>query len=330
MVAGGLGQLGPSKLCGVSIDLDELPHYFELHGLAVPPPSSATRTLVYDAGLRRIAAFARALDVPLTLFAVGEDLLRPESAAALRALSDRGHAVENHSLDHRYDLTRLPRAELTRQIEASSQVIERAVGRRPTGFRAPGYTMTDQAFDVLEDLEVRFDSSVFPCPAYYGAKAAVMGAQRLLGRRSAAIVGAPQVLRAPTRPYRPGRPYWRPGRRNLIELPIQVTPGWRWPLIGTTLALAGPDRARALARQCAAETFVGLELHGIDFIDAEDSPELGVLAKHQVELRRSVDERLLAIAEAVRLFRAEGFAFVRLDEAARRVEGESPRAAAPR
>jgi peptidoglycan/xylan/chitin deacetylase (PgdA/CDA1 family) len=310
---------GPSQLCGVSVDLDELPHYFELHGLVAPPPGAAARTLVYDVALGRIDAFARALDLPLTLFAVGEDLRRTESAARLRVLAECGHAIENHSLEHRYDLTRLGRAEITRQIAGGAQAIEQAMGRRPTGFRAPGYTITDEVFDVLGELEVRFDSSVFPCPAYYGAKAAVLAAQRLLGRRSAAILDTPRVLGAPTRPYRPGRPYHRPGARGLVELPIQVTPGWRLPFIGTSLALAGPVLARSLARQCSKERFVNLELHGLDFIDLRDAPDLRALAKHQPELRRPVEERLLAIEEAVRLLRAEGFGFVRLVEAAARV-----------
>ena len=30
--------------------------------------------------------------------------------------------------------------------------LEGAVGRRPRGFRAPGYTITDQVFDVLAEL----------------------------------------------------------------------------------------------------------------------------------------------------------------------------------
>jgi hypothetical protein len=299
------------------VDLDELPNYFNIHGLAGPPSGAAAAHLVYGVGLGRLDRFARALGVPVTLFAIGEDLSDPANAAALRGFAERGHAIENHSLEHRYDLTRLSRAEIVRQIVGGAQAIGHAVGRRPTGFRAPGYTITDQVFDVLEELEVRFDSSVFPCPAYYGAKAVVMGVQRLCGRRSASIVGAPQVLHAPTHPYRPGRPYHRPGGRSLVELPVQVTPGWRWPLIGTSLGLAGPVLARSLARACAEGSFVSLELHGIDFVDVSDAPELGALARHQVELRRRVEDRMLAVAEAVRVLRSSGFAFVRLDEAAR-------------
>jgi peptidoglycan/xylan/chitin deacetylase (PgdA/CDA1 family) len=307
------------RLAALSVDLDEIPSYFAIHGLAEPSASSPSASAVYDAGLGRLDAFARAVDVPLTLFAIGRDLARPENAEALRAFADRGHAVENHSLDHRYDLVRLAPAEITRQVQGGADAVERATGRRPTGFRAPGYTMTDEVFDALEQLGVAWDSSVFPCPAYYGAKALVLGAQRVRGRVSASILDTPRVLTAPTRPYRPGRPYTRRGDRRVVELPIQVTPGLRLPVIGTSLGLAGPAGARALGRRCASEPLVNVELHGLDFVDASDAPGLDVLAKHQPELRRHVDRRILAVAELVRELRANGYAFVRLDEAARSV-----------
>ena len=69
---------------------------------------------------------------------------------------------------------RLGRAEIRRQIEEGARAIERATGERPVGFRAPGYTITDEVFDVLAELGVAYDSSVFPCPAYWAAKAAAI------------------------------------------------------------------------------------------------------------------------------------------------------------
>lgn len=62
---------------------------------------------MYDVAVARMGDVAASLGVPLTLFAVGQDLARAPAAAALRALHGRGHAIENHSLGHRYDLVRL-------------------------------------------------------------------------------------------------------------------------------------------------------------------------------------------------------------------------------
>ena len=189
------------RLAAVSVDLDAIHHYFAIHGLV-----SAGYDLdrAYDRALERMGAWAEARRIPLTLFAVGEDLEREGAAHVVAALSRRGHAVENHSYSHRYDLTRLDAATMRREIEAGSRAIERVTGRKPTGFRAPGYTVNDALFDALDEAAVLFDSSVFPCPAYYLAKAAAMGGMRVRGRESRSVLDTPRVLTAPRTPYRPG------------------------------------------------------------------------------------------------------------------------------
>jgi hypothetical protein len=307
----------PRRLCAISVDLDETPNYFKIHALPLPDPLSPAANAVYDAALARLEGFAASHDLPLTLFAIGEDLARPANALALRGLCDRGHAVENHSFGHRYDLTRLPPKEIEREIAEGALSIQRATGRLPCGFRAPGYTLTDAVLDALESLGARFDSSVFPCPGYYTAKALVMGAMRLAGHPSEAVMGTPRVLAAPARPYRPGRPWYRRGHRSLLELPIQVTPALRLPVIGTSLGVAGPAGARLLAAMCAREPFVNIELHGMDALDALDAGDgLAALVPRQPELRTPLHRRLGALSAAVETLRRAGYSFVRLDEAA--------------
>lgn len=300
------------RLCAIGVDLDEIPNYFAIHGL--PEPQGPERTLVYDVAVDRLSSMARDLDVPLTLFAIGSDLARPEAAAKLREASERrGFEVANHSLDHRYDLVRLGRSEIARQVEEGARAIERATGARPEGFRAPGYTITDEVFGVLSEVGVAYDSSVFPCPSYWAAKTAAIALIALRGRASRSIVDTPSVLRAPTRPYRVGRPYWRRGN-GLVELPVQVTRGARFPFIGTSVTMAGPRAARWLARRCAGEPLVNLELHGIDVLDVADG--LGALRPHQPDVRVPAARKIDAIAAVVDELRAAGYSFVTLREAA--------------
>ena len=302
------------RLCSISVDLDETPNYFQIHDLPPPDPASPAANAVYDAAIPRLVRFAEAHDLPLTLFAIGQDLARPANARGLRALCERGHAVENHSFSHRYDLTLLPPKTIEREIEDGALAIEKATGTRPAGFRAPGYTLSDAVLDALETIGTRFDSSVFPCPPYYSAKALVMGAMRVTGRKSRSILDSPRVLLAPSRPYRPGRSWHRRGNRPLIELPIQVTPILRLPVIGTSVGLAGPSVARLLAKACSRQSFVNLELHGMDVLEPTDG--LSALEPRQPELRTSLDRRLRALSAFVDTLRAAGFSFVRLSEAA--------------
>lgn len=299
------------RLASVSVDLDEIPNYFEIHGLGEPTGPAAT--LVYDVALMRLRAMAAAGRFPLTLFTIGSDVSRKEAREGLRAAAAEGHEIANHSLDHRYDLVRLGRAEITRQIEEGARVIEEATGQRPVGFRAPGYTISDEVFDVLRELDVDYDSSVFPCPAYFAAKTAAIGAIALRGRQSRSIVDTPKVLLAPTRPYRIGTPYWRRGE-GLLEIPVQVTRGLRLPFIGTSVTLAGPSRARLLAKMCVGEPLVNLELHGIDVLGAEDGLE--ALRPHQPDVRVPHTRKLDAVLAAVEELRSAGYTFVTMREAA--------------
>jgi hypothetical protein len=136
---------------------------------------------------------------------------------------------------------------------------------------------------------------------------------RLRGRASRSVLDTPSVLRAPSRPYRVGKPYWRTGS-GMLELPIQVTPGARLPFIGTALVLAGSDGARLLTRTVLGETFVNLELHGIDFLGVED--DLAELALHQPDAKLPLARKLAALTATVELLREKGSAFATLSEAA--------------
>lgn len=298
------------KLASVSIDLDEIHNYHAIHGLAEPSPVVHT---VYDVAVPRAAEWARALDVPLTWFAVGRDLERSQNADRLRALVEGGHEVGNHSHSHAYDLSCRDPVELRREIEQGTRAIERAVGKVPKGFRAPGYTVSDELFAALTELGIGYDSSVFPSPPYYAAKAAKLFSMRLRGRTSRSVLDTPSVLRAPSRPYRVGKPYWKAGD-GMLELPIQVTPGARLPFIGTALVLAGVDGARLLTRTVLGETFVNLELHGIDFLGQDD--DLDALAPHQPDAKLPLTRKLAALSATIELLREKGATFTLLAEAA--------------
>jgi peptidoglycan/xylan/chitin deacetylase (PgdA/CDA1 family) len=303
------------KLAAISVDIDEIENYAAIHGLAdnVEVPPSA----VYDKALPRLSALFRELRIPATFFAVGKDLSRPENAAQLRDLHAEGHEIANHSLNHYYDLTRRDLTTQTAEVRGGADAIEAAVGVRPRGFRAPGYTITDQLFDVLAREGVTYDSSVFPCPAYYSAKATAIGLIKLRGRASRSVVDGPRVLTAPADPYRIGRPYAKRGS-GLLELPIGVTgnASGRLPYIGTFVALAGELGARALTRLASARSFVNFELHGIDLSDAVEDG-LQRLAPHQLDLHKSALQKRAALVAAFDELKRRGYSFVTLSEAAR-------------
>jgi peptidoglycan-N-acetylglucosamine deacetylase len=304
---------GP-RVCAISVDLDEIHHYYAIHGLAAPALASAHQ--VYDCALARYRDFASGERIPLTLFTVGKDLQRAENGRVLRSLAAEGHEIGNHSFDHWYDLSRRPGEQMRDQIARASDAIGEHIGERPRGFRAPGYVMSDELYAALAELGVDYSSSLFPCPYYYFAKLAKLGELWLRGKSSQSIASGPAVLLSSRTPHRIGHPYWRAGS-GVLELPIQVTPWLRLPVIGTSLMLLGPDRARRLVRGLAQQEFVNLELHGIDLLDASD--QLSELAPHQFDLRVALERKRQTLVAVVQELRRLGFAFERLDRVARRL-----------
>jgi hypothetical protein len=149
--------------------------------------------------------------------------------------------------------------------------------------------------------------------SFYLAKATKLALIRAAGRRSHSVRDTPNVLRAPTSPYRIGSPYWRKGN-GLLEIPIQVTRGPRLPFIGTTVTVAGPRVARFLTRLVKGAPLVNLELHGIDVLDTEDG--FAELREHQPDAGIPHARKIAALDAVIDELRRAGYSFVRLDEAA--------------
>jgi len=316
------------RLCAVSVDLDEVQCYSAIHGL--PPLPAPAAHAVYRRALPRLFDLFESLSIPATLFASGRDLTDPHAARTLRAAADSGYEVGNHSHDHFYDLSRRSRAEVRQQIDEGNRSIERATGRAPVGFRAPGYTITDEMFEVLAELGMQYDSSVFPCPLYYAAKVAAIGHYRARGRPTHSVIDDPRVLRAPAEPYRTGTPYPQRGD-GLLELPIGVTRDWtgRLPYIGTYIVLGGSLGARALTGLIAGRSLVNLELHGIDAADAREDGLEALAVPAQPDLRLPAREKLESLRTALLGLRARGYEFVTLRAAADYFSGSGSTPSAP-
>jgi peptidoglycan-N-acetylglucosamine deacetylase len=311
------------RLCALSVDLDEVPCYAAIYGLPPPGGDHPSAHAIYRNALPRWEALCDQLGIRATFFAIGSDMKDAQAAQAIARLHAAGHEIGNHSFHHRYDLTRMPRDVMREDVEAGMAALTAVTGERPLGFRAPGYVVSDTLFQELESLGVLYDSSVFPCPAYYTAKALAISWIRMRGRSSRSIVDDPRVLMAPADPYRIGRPYYRRGQ-GLLELPIGVTSerSGRLPFIGTYIVLGGSPGALWLARQVRERPLVNLEAHGIDLADA-DEDGLAFLRPHQVELKRDVRDKRAALESAIWTLRGAGYEFVTLSEAARRFGQES-------
>jgi hypothetical protein len=282
--------------CAVSIDLDAIACYYRIHALG-PSPRELEHVILERALPRATQLFA-ARGIPVTWFVVGRDAdadldaQRAANADRLRALPAHDE-LGNHSYSHPYELARLPAQQIDDEIGNCDRVLRAITKTAPRGFRAPGYDVSPAMLDALARRGYRYDSSIFPAPGYYAAKAAVMGVLAATGRPSGAVLANPKQLLAPAEPYRPAMTApWRKGQAPLVELPVAVTPWARLPAIGTTLIVApAPLRDRLLRAMITRELF-NFELHGIDFADADKDGIPGELVARQPDLRVPIAEKL--------------------------------------
>ena len=309
--------MASSPIVSVSIDLDAVACYYQIHALG-SPPADASRFAILRRALPRFVALFDEFGIPSTLFTVAKDLEEdPEGRALIASLSRSGHEIASHSYSHPYNLVRLPAGEMAGEIDRAHAVLTEVCGRAPVGFRAPGYEISGPLIDVLCERGYRYDSSTFPAIPYYLAKAAVMTAIRATGRASGSILGSPRVLLAPREMYHPaaGAPYTK-GDLPIVELPVTVTPGLRLPVIGTSLVMAPAWLRRRLVASALSTAHFNLELHGIDLADAATDGFSPALVAKQPDLRKPLSAKLAALRETFAQARAAGATFQTLETVA--------------
>ncbi len=315
---------GAPRTCAISIDLDGIACYYRIHGLGRAPVE--LEHVILERALPRAARLFAARGIHVTWFVVGRDAdgaldapdraARVGNAARLGVLAEHGDELGNHSYSHPYDLARLGAPETHAEIDGCDRVLRAITGKPPRGFRAPGYDLSPAMLDTLARRGYRYDSSVFPAPAYYAAKAVVMAALAITGRPSGAVMTNPRALGAPADPYRPSMAWpWRRGQAPVIELPIAVTPWTRLPAIGTSLLVAPAAIRSRLVGAMAGRPFFNFELHGIDFADAEKDGIPAELVARQPDLRVPIAEKLARLEQLLDQL-AAGWTFRTLAEVA--------------
>lgn len=289
----------------LTIDVDALRCYREIHGL--PPRDDEEEDPIFTRALPRFLELLAGLGAKGTLFVVGRDLQTPAHAEVIANAARAGHEIASHSFEHDYRLSRLPPVRIALDLEAADDAIERVTGRKPRGFRAPGYNQSEALMDALDERGYAYDSSFFPTPAYFAARAVAIGLYRARRRGTRSLVGDVREFSAPRTPFVPALgERFRPAkagekRRGFVEIPMGVASFARLPWLGTTLALANDFVGETLTRVALADASIPavLELHAIDFLGAEDGVEPALVAA-QPDLKVPLADKLRRLEKAMR------------------------------
>jgi polysaccharide deacetylase family protein (PEP-CTERM system associated) len=103
-----------------------------------------------------------------TFFVVG--WMAEKYPEIIREISDRGFEIGSHTHLHQL-VYEQDKKTFYNDVEKSIKTLEDCIGKNITSFRAPGFSITENnkwAFEVLHELGIRKDSSVFPAARAHG------------------------------------------------------------------------------------------------------------------------------------------------------------------
>ncbi len=302
----------------VSCDVDTLASIYKGYGLRRPGGYTYAE---FRMGLENFCRFLAPLGIRATLFVVGTDLQQPQNVPSLVGAMAEGHEVANHTLSHMQGFRLMSPEAKEREISGMEELCAQATGKRPVGFRAPGWNISDDALPILRRRGYLYDSSVFPSSMNPLLK---WLHRHLMRRRPAAdrtTLGAWQYMFAPPVPYQVGGSFARRGS-GLVELPVTVTPLFRLPFFATMLVATGLEVFRGmLALLKLWGRPIQFQFHLSDFVDyshpdlAGQVPARGGVYIPQA-LQMPLDRKWTIFRSAVDLL-ARDYAFLTLEQWAR-------------
>lgn len=208
----------------LSLDLDNLWSYLKVRGdKQWEYYPSYLNTLVPE-----ILDFLDELNLKITFFIVGKDAMNPKHHEILREIVHRGHDIGNHSFHHEPWLHLLSKKELEEEILSADNAIQVATGKKPVGFRGPGFSWNTKLLEVLSENDYKYDSTIFPtfigpiARKYFFSKS---GLSKTEQHARSEMYGSFSDVLHPNKPY-----LWNPQKtKKMIEIPVSTIPFLKTP-----------------------------------------------------------------------------------------------------
>lgn len=268
--------MNPLPIGSLSLDLDNLWTYMRIHG----DEGWERFPSYFDIVVPRFLEFLDERDLSITVFVVGKDAALDENVASLRSIADAGHEIGNHSFMHEPWLHRYSETAIDDEIGRAHDAIASATESDPVGFRGPGFSLTTAVLESLENRGYVYDTTTLPtfigplARSYYFRSTELSDTQR---EEREALFGAFSDGFQANRPYE-----WELVGGRILELPVSTFPFIKVPfhfsyllyLSNLSDRLAQSYFAAGLKMCRVSRTGPSLLLHPLDFLGADDAPEL--------------------------------------------------------
>ncbi|MGM0597864.1 MAG: polysaccharide deacetylase family protein [Myxococcota bacterium] len=296
----------------VTVDLDGIDCYHKIY--QINSKLAANRDLAEYTLRNTLPGIRKFLDynnIKATLFVIGKDLDSEFAATQLRRFANEGHELANHSFSHPYALPNLPEADMFQELERAHKIIQDKTGVTPVGFRTPGYHLSDNLRQLLENLDYLYSSSMMTSVTYWLAKYLVVHFNKLFFNVESAVCIHPftDVLKAsiPTYPDKGSA-----GDRQIMEIPVSTGPfPLQIPLVGSFISLLPfpflfdfPEGYPPV-----------LNFHALDFWPDQEQID-SQLRQKEVYLKLPLAKRMKRYQTLIDDFKRKGIYFTTLDKVA--------------
>jgi hypothetical protein len=264
-------------LAALSLDLDNKWSYMKTHG----DPGWEDFPSYLDTLIPQVLDFCDRLNLKMTFFVVGQDAVLDKNRKSLEEITRNGHDIGNHSFRHEPWLHLWPRERILEEIILAEKALAGVTGRKPAGFRGPGFSWSRDLLLALRELGYLYDASTLPTwigplgRLYYFWKSDLSPEEK---KNRDKLFGSIREVLLPLGPY-----YWAfSDGKHLLEIPVTTMPFVRTPIHFSYLlylAQFSEVMMRAYLRTAVTScrtTRSGLSflLHPLDFLNGEEAPGL--------------------------------------------------------
>lgn len=141
----------------LSIDVED---WFQVENLrpAFPPESWSKQEYRVLNNMDKILSLLSEKSVKCTFFCLGN--IAERFPSLIKRISDEGHEIASHGYNH-IMLTEMSNDEIYEDLKVSKHILEDLTGDAVIGYRAPAFSITDEAYNILFKLGYEYDSSLY-------------------------------------------------------------------------------------------------------------------------------------------------------------------------
>jgi len=160
-----------NRICMLSFDVED---YFQVDNLksVIKRSEWDRKTLRVEENTERILNILDKYETKATFFVLG--WIAEKVPNLISKIHKAGHEIASHGYSHDLIYT-LSEGEFREDIRRSKRLLEEITEEKVFGYRAPNFSITERALDILKEEGFLYDSSLFPSMMHdrYGKVATV-------------------------------------------------------------------------------------------------------------------------------------------------------------